>query len=501
MGPMTPAPVGEEKPSTLVAVLAAIVPFFAFPVGLVLASLASGDEFPVMVTKAGVAAYGVIGLGMVATVAVAVLGFLFGRVVRLPVALPAPLLALPVLYGAVGAAQGVTGTLDALVHVNPVDRATIACAGFSESLQAAVLGFDLASACVGGAALALLFAGLARRSAVEGPYRLSLICTSAALFGTALLLVSHGSLVGNLSKGYQAAAYGNPIDQAVLMAAAVHDVARDEKLARGALGISVLLAVGAGALGLVRAKSPAAAVTALVVLGSTLGAQAWVDSLQGKVDAFTAELGQPHPKLIRLEGEGRATLGGLIVSADQVKFEGNADRDAMLRVLVERKEKFEDLHRTGADARPAAYPLMIAADAKPAGLKRAIEVLRAAGYGAFQLVGEAQLDRAVEASMSPRMRPLLESMGSGTRWFTVELIPTGKLKDCPKCAAAGIEGDQLTLEVPGSPRTLEPLSWFPGREMAGDPAVFILGELEVQKLVMAMSTARTMERTPAIAVE
>jgi hypothetical protein len=499
---MTPPPSAptDQQPNTVLALLAAGAPFVAFPLALGATRLAAGSDFESTIAKAGAFGWGTILMAMFATLLISITAFLCGRVVRIPAPLAAAFALLPALTGAAGVSLGVAGMLEAVAMVNPADKQTILFAGWSEASQAAVLGFCLAAGCCGGAALALALAGLARRGASDRGYRADLLASAPVLLGASWVLLMRGILAGNIARGYEAAANMNPADKGTVFAQAAANVARDESMVTLAWVVALSVTLAAIGLTWLRTKRVSALATAALVLGTAWGLTRSVDAAQLRSDAAGAVTAVAGKKLIRVEGEVTFANGPMVVSADTVSFGDDLDPPDLSARLAAAQQMYKDLHAFARDSEPvaeASFQVTVAADASAAALTRALVALQAAGFKQLKLVGTPETVNA-SADVPARMRLVMDSLASGPAAITVHLLDPARRAACEACVDATVEGEELVLLPSTGASKRSALAWDSTAHDVSGHAVFAPPTGDLQRWVLALSSARGQKHGPAV---
>jgi hypothetical protein len=198
----------EEKARAPFLIAAGVAPLLwgMVSLGVVLGVLGTG--VPEALAAGGWGAYALIPIAGLAVVSMCVLLFVRARGIGIPVALIALPAVAPWLTGLAAMQSGLKMMMEAVAVVNPLDKGTIIAAGAGEASVAAFLGYALSIGTLGGAAIGLACAALARPTALMrgvgalGGLALALPAIGSAFWGSA------GSGAGVLSLGVGATSLG-----------------------------------------------------------------------------------------------------------------------------------------------------------------------------------------------------------------------------------------------------------------------------------------------------
>jgi hypothetical protein len=145
-----------SKPSSGPAIAAAILPPLFAVLGLILMfGVVGGGEPLRLFYEGGPFAYLTLGSAFACSVALALFLYFAARGAKVPIPLPIAIALFPWLVGLAGMRIGVAACAAAIVQVNPLDRATIAAAGFSEATADRLIGSWMSGALLAATAIGL----------------------------------------------------------------------------------------------------------------------------------------------------------------------------------------------------------------------------------------------------------------------------------------------------------------------------------------------------------
>ena len=157
----------KKGPSGAAAGLGASLPVLFALVSCCTLPLATGgdyDGFEHRIQEAGMWFWIVLGCAALGGLVAAVLVFLSGRGLRVPVALPIFFAALPWLAGSAGTAAGMSMVTGAIAHADASARAAMLSAGIAEATLASAMGAWIGAALLAGVSVGLAICAMGQRA-------------------------------------------------------------------------------------------------------------------------------------------------------------------------------------------------------------------------------------------------------------------------------------------------------------------------------------------------
>jgi hypothetical protein len=482
------------KRPTGAAIAAALSPFMGLPLTFLflLATLGAGveDEYGggpfSRVSQAwvegGFAMYLVVISGGVVAVIVALLMFFGVQRGSGAVLASAPLSSSLVAVGAFGSWIGMTGTIEAVTHAYPADRATILAGATGETLNTSLFGLCAMAGMLGALLPGLLLgviaqAGLARR----------LLAVTMGVFGSLMLVAwALSNRLAELMGSLKAVAHARPVDRLTLLAGVGEELSRYRLYALGALGL-LLLVVALGAVSLKSAPKLAAMVP-LLGLGGLFGfgAQSFVERPPASAAGILApaSLG-----LVELRGFG----GGVeprwcvdpksLVACDQEGLKDPVEHEALIDELESRHRLARDLDGQAEEDAEPSVSLGIVRGADAAASWTYFEAAARAGIRRVALVGQVA---PREVKLPPEVELVGRALDVPFRMVPIGLAAEGSGCDS-SCTRATVDGDVLVV---GDQRwTAAPLEGF-SRPLRQQIAITGTADLSPEVLVkLAMAAA------------
>ncbi|XXF77886.1 hypothetical protein P2318_33270 [Myxococcaceae bacterium GXIMD 01537] len=423
---------------------------------------------------------------------------------RLPAAAFLAVGMLPALAGAVGMSSGVKQVIDAVAHVNPLDKGTILANGFHETLVIRLFGGGLSvllltSFAAGLSVAAFLLSRGPRAEAADAPALQPAAPAAAAMLCLALALALISWVIPDSLRGdaLSAVANVNPAERVMLLASTAAALGPGRMLSHAASVGALVLALGAGLL-LRERSSPRRALAVVLCAVPVLGLYLLGDKLMlGAARAMSeppwARAGDFQPMAV----DGRAdnlrdvqwlvTSTGLAAPAQASGTRVPLELAALTQALSAgmREQDSEDtlreelLHAAG---QPSLMPLLVlAVDDRVDGAKLRLVVRAAeeAGVRALRLVGTLHAPDAATIA-DPLLAAFLSEVRASPSIPLFSALPPrpdeqpgplpgwqGRLESSgPVNASAYPEGasaEVLTME-PGKAESDKDGAWWDGHE-------------------------------------
>jgi hypothetical protein len=353
----------------------------------------------------------------------------------------APLSSGLVAVGAFGSWTGMTGSIEAIAHAHPADRATILAGATGETLNTSLFGL-----CAMGGMLGALLPGLLLGVIAQSGLARRLLVVTMGVFGS-LMLVAWvlSKRLAELMGSLKAVAHGSPVDRLTILAGVGEELSRYRLYATGALGL-LLVVVAVGAVTLKGAPKLAVMVP-LLGLGGLFGfgVQSFVERPPASASAILsprAPLG-----LVELRGFGAGeeprwcVSPKSLVACDLEGLKEPVEHEVLVDELESRTRLARDFDDpTKEDAEPAVA-LGIVRGASSAASWAFLQTAARVGVRRVALVGEVG---PREVKLPAELQLIGNALDVPFRMVPIGLAAEGS--GCGRsCTRATVDGDVLVV--------------------------------------------------------
>ncbi|MFO0598091.1 MAG: hypothetical protein U0228_22505 [Myxococcaceae bacterium] len=361
--------------------------------------------------------YAVLGGGLFVSLVAAVF-LVFAARSNALFAVPLPLfIAMPAALGAAGTSQGMRGSLEAVVHAAPADRATILAGSLGEALWCTTLGACVSLGVGLAAAAGLLFAGLAQRRHAAPTHARGLFAASA-LAAAMGVLAWFGASSAEYTSGIWTAIAHVQGELGDLTTAAADATRAQSAAAIATLVVLVLMGVATALLGAPAPARVAFAVSLLLGIG-LLGVSVRAKPSKAVTEALQA--GASSRPLYVFAAPRAGVTEGIPLGA--------APNDSVEELIKQARE----LHEAAGDYLPEQVAFELTPEVSAVALRAALEGAAKKGVREVTLLTSAP-DAPATALPAP-----FDALARGAHGVEVQLL--FRDGDCP-C-------DELTLSDTG----------------------------------------------------